>query len=238
MDWTVDTSPAFIPLLTESLSELFLEDFVHTPSHRCCPRCFISPQAKQAYLTRMGKLMEEDIEYAGGVITEDRVEEMRESKGVCTCSAMELTFQVNHLLTEKKLKELIYELYFKMFQSYKFKQLLGLCFAANFEVISLERDADGNNIGQIGVQILTIDDIGLMIMRDEKLRGNITRTFGKITDLLVETDFDDEKISSAMFHVLYDLKYLARPKTLAYLLNETDFLECMLEQLPKFYYRD
>jgi len=50
-----------------------------------------------------------------------------------------------------------------MFQSYKFKEILGLTFAANFEVISMQRELKETCIGSIGVQILTIDEISLMI---------------------------------------------------------------------------
>ena len=50
-----------------------------------------------------------------------------------------------------------------MFQSYKFKEILGLAFAANFEVISLYRETKDTAIGSIGVQILTIDEISLKI---------------------------------------------------------------------------
>ena len=60
-------------------------------------------------------------------------------------------------------RALQYELYFKMFQSFKFKQNLGMCFAANFQTVSAENIKKKNNIGSIGVQVLTIDEISLMI---------------------------------------------------------------------------
>ena len=34
-------------------------------------------------------------------------------------------------------KKLLYEFYFKLFQSFKFKQHLGLSFSANFEIVSM-----------------------------------------------------------------------------------------------------
>jgi hypothetical protein len=76
---------------------------------------------------------------------------------------MDLTFQVNHKLIPKT-KNMIYEFYFKMFQSFKFKQNLGLSFAANIEILTVERSTNENNLGSIGVQILTIDEISLMIL--------------------------------------------------------------------------
>jgi len=48
-------------------------------------------------------------------------------------------------------RNLQYELYFKMFQSFKLKQIIGITFAANFEAISVEREAKKHNIGSIGV---------------------------------------------------------------------------------------
>lgn len=75
---------------------------------------------------------------------------------------MDLTFQTNHIILEST-RHLMHELYFKMFQSFKFKQHLGACFAANFETISQHNYKLKNSIGSIGVQVLTIDDISLMI---------------------------------------------------------------------------
>lgn len=38
--------------------------------------------------------------------------------------------------------------------------------------------------------------------------------------------------------ILYDLKYMTRPKTLKYAVEETNFIESLLEELPKLYYLD
>ena len=54
---------------------------------------------------------------------------------------------------------------------------------------------------------------------------------------MIASDFDDKSVGRT-FRILYDFKYMARPKVLAYTINETDFLECLLEQLPKLYFRD
>ena len=63
-----------------------------------------------------------------------------------------------------------------MFQSYKFKEILGLAYAANFEVISLQRETNDTAISSIGVQILNIDEISLMIFQDENLRNAMMDT--------------------------------------------------------------
>jgi len=96
-----------------------------------------------------------------------------------------------------------------MFQSYKFKEILGLAFAANFEVISLQRETKDTAIGSNGVQILTIDEISLMIFQDENLRNMMTDTLGQAMDNLVENDFSDHD-QTILIHILYDLKYMTR----------------------------
>lgn len=39
-----------------------------------------------------------------------------------------------------------------------------------------------HRIGSIGVQLLTIDEIALMIMKDSHLRGNLISTYAKMID--------------------------------------------------------
>ena len=139
-----------------------------------------------------------------------------------------MTFQVNHQMS-KEVKKLLHDFYFKMFQSFRFKQQLGLSFASNFEIVSLERsDSDNYYLGSIGVQILTIDDVGMMIMQDPQLREIMIQTYSKVLDSLVDSKFESKKDVTSIFHVLYDLKYITKPKTLNYLVYETDFLELLL----------
>jgi hypothetical protein len=113
---------------------------------------------------------------------------------------------------------MIYEFYFKMFQSFKFKQNLGLSFASNIEILTMERTPNDNNLGSIGVQILTIDEISLMILQQPGLRNNMTRTFNKLVNNLVNNKFE-QKDSTSMFHFLYDLKYMTRPKSVDFAIN-------------------
>ena len=99
-------------------------------------------------------------------VSDEKLQSLVDQKLLCTCTALDLTFQVNHHMS-KDVKKLLYEFYFKLFQSFKFKQHLGLSFSANFEIVSMKRDdKEKYCLGSIGVQILTIDDIGLMIMQD------------------------------------------------------------------------
>lgn len=127
-----------------------------------------------------------------------------------------------------------------MFQSFKFKQILGLAFGANFEVLSLEKnikEKEDRSIGSIGVQILTIDEISLMIIQDDNIRNIMLETFTKAIDNLIETDFNDAA-QGTLFTILYDFKYMTRHLTLNHLISKTNFIEKLLEQVAKLYYQD
>ena len=124
-----------------------------------------------------------------------------------------------------------------MFQSYKFKQMLGLSFGANFEAITTDREHKKSCIGTIGVQVLTIDEISLLIISDENLRNNIISGYTRIVKDLIQDDFP-ERHQTSLVHVLYDLKYMTRSKTLQYIVKETTIIEQLLEQLIDFYYKD
>jgi hypothetical protein len=124
-----------------------------------------------------------------------------------------------------------------MFQLFRFKQQLALSLAANFDVVQTV-GAEGktkHRVGSIGVQLLTIEEVALMIMRDSGLRGTIVATYAKMMEKLVEDNFS-ERDQTIMYSILYDFKYMARAKCLEYTIQETNFLESLLEQLPKLYY--
>ena len=110
-----------------------------------------------------------------------------------------------------------------------------MSFAANFETLTLLGSNENNQLSSIGVQVLTIDDISIKIMQEPQLRKQLVDTFAKVIDSMIASDFDDKSVGRT-FRILYDFKYMARPKVLAYTINETDFLECLLEQLPKLYF--
>jgi glutamyl-tRNA reductase len=87
------------------------------------------------------------------------------------------------------------------------------------------------------VQLLTIDDIALMIMRDVRLRQNLLNTYEYIVDELVDNEFA-ETDQSMVYQVMYEFKYLARTKSLIHTIDNTDFLEGLLTKLTTFYYKD
>ncbi|CDW74007.1 zinc finger family protein [Stylonychia lemnae] len=251
--FSVDQSLAFIHFIAEAMTDSYFETInFNKDSHQCCYRAFISNEEKESFLARISKKNEElknlsedfeetrEQQYIG--INEDQIllqqyEQMLEKRQICSCTVLDLSFQCNHLLAKKSMK-LIYEFYFQLFQSYKFKQHLGLSFAANFKKLILKRTEQSQyNMGSIGVQILTIDEIGLMIMKEEKLRENLVKTYELVIDKLVSSSFQNKYVNY-MYSILFDIKYLSRPKTLHYAVYETDFLEKILEQLGKLYFTD
>eukprot|EP00347_Sterkiella_histriomuscorum_P017752 403348132 len=250
-EWSIEASPALINFITEAIGQTYFDSIKPKESHKCCYRGFINEEEKRQYLMKVkGYLDELNIEEEDPIdsnlsqITQDdeyqrlmkKLALAIDLKKICVCNSLDLTFQTNHFMLPAQ-KTQIYEFYFKLFQSFKFKQLLGLSFAANFEVITIERPDSHHNIGSIGVQILTIDEIGLMIMKEAQYRQCIINTYDKVMNQMIESDYN-EKYANFYFHMLFDLKYLCRPKTLNYIIYETTFLESILEQLIKFYFTD
>lgn len=140
----VELSPVFIHFLTEAMEQIPLQK-ISRQNHVCCQRNFTTKQ--------------EDDEF------QKKLEAIEDKEGLCTCNVMDLTLQSNHLL-EKDQRKIVYEFYFKMFQSFKFKQILGLSFVANISTLTSERKFEEADIMSIGVQVLTVDDIALTIMKN------------------------------------------------------------------------
>ena len=79
------------------------------------------------------------------------INDLESRENICTCTPLDLTMQTNRLLLVTEQRKLIYEFYFKMFQSYKFKQILGLSFAANLHALVSERKYREHCLSSIGV---------------------------------------------------------------------------------------
>ena len=107
-------------------------------------------------------------------------------------------------------KKIIYDLFFKMFQSYHFKQCLILSFASNYEnVMEKAGNESDSNISSIGVQVLTSPEICGILLSNEMLRNNILRVL--VLKLKAFThDQADRNSYSCLWHILVDLKYMAR----------------------------
>ena len=71
-------------------------------------------------------------------------------------------------------------LIFPMFQSLRFKVLLGLTYVANYDLI-LSSDDKENSYIHLGVQILTIPEISLKIIHNDRLRNIMFSKFKELT---------------------------------------------------------
>ena len=137
---------------------------------------------------------EDDFEVSTSLTGEEHgVWKYLQTQQICTCNPLDLTMMTNHLCT-RGIQKLIYEFYFKLFQSFKFKQALGISFAANFDDLVFLNPSDGNRLATIGVQILTIDDIALKIIKEPQLKKNFIDVYAKSIDLMVEKKFEDISI--------------------------------------------
>jgi hypothetical protein len=80
----------------------------------------------------------------------------------CTCTLISLIFKIKN----KAIEELFCEsIIFKMFQSLRFKNLIGFTYVANYKYM-IETVVDSDKYIHLGVQILTIPEIALAILQD------------------------------------------------------------------------
>jgi len=70
-------------------------------------------------------------------------------------------------------REVIYNLLFTMFQSYRFKQYLTLSLTANYKHIIRKTENSEHDISSIGVQVFTSDELSMLIYKHAELRNNI-----------------------------------------------------------------
>jgi hypothetical protein len=119
-----------------------------------------------------------------------------------------------------------------MFQSYYFKQNLGFAYIANIDSLyhysSIENE---RGILSLGVQILTIEEIGLKIFKDSVLRKKIGSLLEGMVDSLktLEDRTQESQIAySKLIYLIHDLKYMSKPLRIPSIVHDTDFLETFL----------
>lgn len=100
----IDECPQFLHITEMAFSQVELDGFVKTDAHgECCLRTFAptdwGEQAEKEYLAAKAKDAENQL---------------------CTCTPMDLCMQTNHLLDNAG-REVVYNFFFKMFQSYRWK---------------------------------------------------------------------------------------------------------------------
>ena len=131
----IEECPSFIHILGKSLNRIFLdpEKFVKNQDHKtCCVRVF-PPNSE-----------EEIREY------EDVFRKHPQAEGLCSCTPLDLCMQTNSLLDNEG-RESCYQLLFKLFQSYRFKQYLTLSLTANYSYIICQSEESENEIAAVGV---------------------------------------------------------------------------------------
>ena len=149
-----------------------------------------------------------------------------EKENRCSCTPLDLCMQTNYMLDDRT-RKIVYDLFFKMFQSYHFKQALTLSFAANYGKIMMKDDESEHGISSIGVQVLTSDEMSMLIFTDERLRNCVLDVF-EDTLRHFRSNFKDRSAFYNLFTVLHDLKYMARPESLKFCIQRTDWVERLI----------
>jgi hypothetical protein len=138
-------SPLFIHLFTKMFS--LIHPNIGNTNHECSPSYYIDNEHKQSCVENWMKhwdQMEDDDHHP------------------CTCTLISLIFKIKN----KAIEELFCDsIIFKMFQSLRFKNLIGFTYVANYKYM-IETVVDSDKYIHLGVQILTIPEIALAILQD------------------------------------------------------------------------
>ena len=112
----VEESAVFIHIFEQPLNKIFVdpERFKKNGTHKvCCIRaCTDADWWKQDEILEV-------------------IRSHEDADNLCTCTTLDLCLQTNSLLDEPT-KQIVYDLFFKMFQSYHFKQCLILSYGSNY----------------------------------------------------------------------------------------------------------
>lgn len=161
MQQRIDECPCFIHILGISLNQIVLDQdkFVKNDDHKkCCVRVF--PPNSEAEIK----------EY------EEVFKAHPQSAGLCSCTPLDLCMQTNNML-DNETREVIYNLLFSLFQSYRFKQYLTLSLTSNYSSIVCKEANEEHDISSIAVQVFTSDEQSMLIYRNLELRNNILTQF-------------------------------------------------------------
>ena len=217
----IEECPTFIYIIDEALNRVVLnkEKFPKNDTHlTCCVRTFVDSDQEQSIQFKKSLDADEDREI------------------FCTCTTLDICMQTNRFL-DNPTREIVYDFLFKMFQSYHFKQCLTHSYAANFNSIKHDHLNDDNDINSIGVQVLTSDEMTLLIVKNDDLRNNIMRTFVRCLSQF-RNDQHNHKLYWCIQTIVHDIRYMARPESLKYCLDHTDWVEQLIRSLSQFYFID
>lgn len=186
---------------------------------RCCVRAFICKEEEKAYEATLEGLKQVNVE------------------DLCTCSAYDLCLQINSML-DNQTRELFYEFHFKMFESFEFKQRLTLALTANYNSVMATKAKDSKyHICNINVQVMTSQEMTILLFENKPLLDNMLWTLDHHIEQFGNNPQDSE-VYYAIFCVLYDFRYIARPETIQMCIQQTDLVEKLIEYTAKLYFVD
>ena len=85
---------------------------------------------------------------------------------------------------------------------------------------------------------MTSDEMSILIFKNQKLRQNILDSLNTNLDAIQNSFLKKEKNFNQIFHTIYHLKYMARPQSLKFCIENTDFIEKIIYLFPKLYLLD
>lgn len=129
----------------------------------------------------------------------------------------------------------ISNLFIKMFQTLEFKLHLGLSYIANLKELSnFKQSTEG--ILSLGVQLITIDEIIMLILKDPVLITNFTSVLSHVlTRVLTENNRENLWRCSYLGH---DLKYMSKPLVVPYAIRETNLMALLLFTMKQLHFAD
>ena len=181
--------PSNIYFISKALPLIFVADHKKPTGHTCNYRYFIDDSEREQW------------KQATSAYTTEQLAEQ------CTCSALDLIFQTGSKLSKACQKEL-YNFVFSLFQTYEFKAALGMTYVANLDILT-KNASDGKSLLNLGVQLLTIDSISLLIVKDPALKASLAESNVRIWRKIAKKR--NEKALNNALYLSYDLKYMARP---------------------------
>lgn len=148
-------------------------------------------------------------------------------------------------LLDTSTRKVLYDLCISMFECIHFKQALTVSFAANYKIILASKNGEEHCISQIGVQLMTSDEMSILIFKNKCLRDNlidfIVECLAKVKEMPEIqrlTPPPNEVTYKQLWTGICHIKYMARPGSLAYCVKETDFIEKMISCMQYFYLID
>ena len=92
-----------------------------------------------------------------------------------------------------------------------------------------------------GVQILSSEEIAIMIMNEPKLRNNMIEVAKLLVNNISQLPNHSNEGKTQymrMLHLGYDLKYMSKPLAMQAIVHKCDFIDKWLDVFYSFYFHD